>query len=125
MQPQHELSPRPGLGGCFDLLVADLSFISLRTVAPSLAGLTCEPGDAVVLVKPQFEVGRASLGSGGVVRDPDARAAAVMEVLSSLDAAGLGAQDIMWSPLEGGDGNVEYLVWAVKGAAVKHLEAPR
>ncbi len=114
-----------GLGGCFELTVVDLSFISLLTVAAPLADLTCEGGDAVLLIKPQFEVGRERVGSGGVVRDPDARSSAVQTVLAGLNAARLGPQAIMESPVEGGDGNVEYLVWAVKGAAATPLEVPK
>lgn len=112
------------LGGCFDLLVADLSFISIRTVAGPLATLVCDGADAVVLVKPQFEVGRRSLGSGGVVRDPETRAAAVRGAMSALAKAGLGAQGVIRSPVSGGDGNVEYLVWAVKRAPARALEVP-
>ncbi len=115
----------PGeLGGCFDLLVADLSFISIRTVAPSLAALVCDGADAVVLIKPEFEVGRAALGHGGVVRDEEVREAAVRGVIDALDSAGLGAQHIIRSPVKGGDGNVEYLVWAVRRAAARPLEVP-
>lgn len=113
------------LGGCFDLLVVDLSFISIRTVAASLAELACDGADAVVLVKPQFEVGRAGLGSGGVVRDIEARDAAVRMVIDALNDAELGSQRIIRSPVEGGDGNVEYLVWAVKRASARPLEVPR
>lgn len=112
------------LGGCLDLLVADLSFISIRTVAGTLAALVCDGGDAVVLVKPQFEVGRQNLGSGGVVRDPETRAAAVRGAMSALANAGLGAQGVIRSPVSGGDGNVEYLVWAVKRAPARALEVP-
>ncbi len=112
------------LGGCFDLAVVDLSFISVRTVARSVADLVCPGGDAILLVKPQFEVGRAALGSGGVVRDAEARSAALAGVVEALLAAGLGAQASMVSPVEGGDGNVEYLVWAVRGAVATTLEGP-
>ncbi len=112
------------LGGCFGLLVADLSFISIRTVAGPLATLLCDGADAIVLVKPQFEVGRQSLGSGGVVRDPETRTAAVRDAMAALADVGLGAQGIIRSPVTGGDGNVEYLVWAVKRAPARPVEVP-
>ncbi len=99
------------------LVVADLSFISLRTVAPTLCGPVAEPGaDLVLLVKPQFEVGRAAASKGkGVVRDPDLWLGALVEVTSALVAAGTGIVGAMASPLTGAAGNVEFLVHARKG----------
>lgn len=102
----------PGdLGAPFDVVVADLSFISLSLVLPALAALTAVGGHVVVLVKPQFEVGRGSLGRGGVVRSRTARA----EVLERLDAearaAGLTPVDLERSPVTGSSGNIEYLWW--------------
>ena len=98
------------VGGPFDVVVADLSFISLTAVAPTLVHLTAPTGDLVVLIKPQFEVGRAvAARGGGVVRDDRARLVAVDHVRTafvSQDAAVLG---VMVSPLTGMSGNVEYL----------------
>jgi 23S rRNA (cytidine1920-2'-O)/16S rRNA (cytidine1409-2'-O)-methyltransferase len=98
------------VGGPFDVVVADLSFISLTTVAPALVDLAAPAGDLVVLIKPQFEVGRAvAARGGGVVRDEGARLAAVDRVREAFvgqDAAVLG---VMVSPLTGMSGNIEYL----------------
>jgi 23S rRNA (cytidine1920-2'-O)/16S rRNA (cytidine1409-2'-O)-methyltransferase len=98
------------LGGPVDLTVADLSFISLVTVAPALARCTKADGDLVLLVKPQFECGRARIGKGGVVRDPAVHRAVLHEVRDCLRDAGLHVVDVMVSPLQGADGNVEFLV---------------
>jgi 23S rRNA (cytidine1920-2'-O)/16S rRNA (cytidine1409-2'-O)-methyltransferase len=98
------------LGGTVDLAVADLSFISLRTVAPALVRCTKPDGDLVLLVKPQFEAGRARVGKGGIVRDPDVHRAVLREVVLGLASSGLFVIDVMVSPLRGADGNVEFLV---------------
>jgi 23S rRNA (cytidine1920-2'-O)/16S rRNA (cytidine1409-2'-O)-methyltransferase len=101
----------PGdIGGVVELTVADLSFISLVTVAPALARCTAEDGDLVLLVKPQFEAGRARIGKGGIVRDPEVHRAVLHEVRDGLAAAGLFVTDVVRSPLRGADGNVEFLV---------------
>jgi 23S rRNA (cytidine1920-2'-O)/16S rRNA (cytidine1409-2'-O)-methyltransferase len=100
------LEPRP------DLCVADLSFVSLRTVAPNLLALTTPDADFVLLVKPQYEAGRARVGRRGIVRDPDVHAAVLREVVASLDAAGLVVGAVVPSPLRGADGNVEFLAHA-------------
>ncbi|WP_235543666.1 TlyA family RNA methyltransferase [Phycicoccus sp. Soil803] len=99
------------LGGAVDLLVADLSFISLTLVLETFRGLLTDEGDAVVLVKPQFEVGRTRLGKGGIVRAQGDRAWAVTEVARAAVAAGLHPQGLARSPIEGGEGNAEYLLW--------------
>jgi 23S rRNA (cytidine1920-2'-O)/16S rRNA (cytidine1409-2'-O)-methyltransferase len=96
-------------GGPAELAVADLSFISLRTVAPALLRLTVPSARFVMLVKPQFEAGRARLGHGGIVRDPAVRRAVLGEVVDGLADAGLVVSAVMRSPLKGADGNVEYL----------------
>jgi 23S rRNA (cytidine1920-2'-O)/16S rRNA (cytidine1409-2'-O)-methyltransferase len=99
------------------LVVADLSFISLRSVLPALCGPVAAPGsDLVLLVKPQFEVGRAAVSKGkGVVRDPALWLGALEGVTSALSAAGTGIVGAMASPLTGAAGNVEFLVHARKG----------
>lgn len=98
-----------------DLVVADLSFISLTKVLPTLVKVA-EPGaDFVLLVKPQFEVGRAQLGKGGVVRDSESRIGAVLNVARSAPA-GLGVRGVCASPLPGPAGNVEYFLWMQRGA---------
>jgi 23S rRNA (cytidine1920-2'-O)/16S rRNA (cytidine1409-2'-O)-methyltransferase len=107
------------LGGPVDVTVADLSFISLVTVAAALKRCTKADGDLVLLVKPQFEAGRTRIGKGGVVRDPSVHRAVLHEVRDGLRAAGLHVIDVMESPLRGADGNVEFLVHAdTQGPAV-------
>ena len=103
--------------GLVDLVVADLSFISLALVLPAF-GRCCHPeGDQLLLVKPQFEVGREMLGRGGVVRDPEQRVEAVLGVAEKAVALGWGTRAVTASPLPGPAGNVEYFVWLQRSAA--------
>ncbi len=104
------------VGEPIDLVVADLSFISLTLVLPALAAVSKAEADFVVMVKPQFEVGREKLGAGGVVRDPALRKAAVIDVADSAYDVGLGTMAITASPLPGPAGNVEYFLWLRRGA---------
>ena len=101
--------------GHVDLVVADLSFISLRLVLPSFDRVTTPEADLLLMVKPQFEVGREALPSGGVVRDPRARVEAVVTVGEHAAAAGWGARGVTASPLPGPAGNVEYFLWLGRG----------
>jgi 23S rRNA (cytidine1920-2'-O)/16S rRNA (cytidine1409-2'-O)-methyltransferase len=103
------------VGPPVDLVVADLSFISLRLVLDALVACTAPGGDLVPMVKPQFEVGRDRLGSGGVVRDPRLRASAVLDVVAAARARGLALCDVVASPLPGPSGNVEYFCWLRRG----------
>jgi 23S rRNA (cytidine1920-2'-O)/16S rRNA (cytidine1409-2'-O)-methyltransferase len=98
------------LGGPVDLTVADLSFISLRTVLPALVACTAAAGELLPMVKPQFEVGRERLGAGGVVRDPVLRRAALGEVAAAARGLGLVLRGAVASPLPGPSGNVEYFL---------------
>jgi 23S rRNA (cytidine1920-2'-O)/16S rRNA (cytidine1409-2'-O)-methyltransferase len=99
------------IGGLVDVVVADLSFISLRTVLPALSRCLKADGDAVVMVKPQFEVGHDAIGPGGVVRNVAARVNAVLAVAEAGRELGLGAVGVTASPLPGPAGNVEYFLW--------------
>jgi 23S rRNA (cytidine1920-2'-O)/16S rRNA (cytidine1409-2'-O)-methyltransferase len=99
------------IGGPVELTVADLSFISLRTVLPALVACTAPDGDLVPMVKPQFEVGRRRLGPGGVVRDPDLRLAALREVAEVAAQLGWWPRGAVASPAPGPAGNVEYFLW--------------
>jgi 23S rRNA (cytidine1920-2'-O)/16S rRNA (cytidine1409-2'-O)-methyltransferase len=99
-----------------DLVVADLSFISLTLVLPALVRCATPDADFVLLVKPQFEVGRGRVGAGGVVRDATARSDAVKKVCAAAGQLGLGVHGITASPLPGPAGNVEYFVWLRRGA---------
>ena len=97
-----------------DLVVSDLSFISLKTVLPALAGCSADGADLLLMVKPQFEVGKERLGSGGVVKSPQLRVEAVVSVAHSAQELGLSIRDVVASPLPGPSGNVEYFLWLRK-----------
>jgi 23S rRNA (cytidine1920-2'-O)/16S rRNA (cytidine1409-2'-O)-methyltransferase len=99
-----------------EIVVADLSFISLTLVLPALVACAAPDADFALMVKPQFEVGKARVGTGGVVRDTAVRADAVRTVCRAAAALGLGVRGITASPLPGPSGNVEYFVWLRAGA---------
>ena len=104
--------------GLFDLLVADLSFISLCTVVDRLSELAEEGADCLALVKPQFEAGRRSVGKRGVVKDPLVHSQVIRKVGTCLLKAGLGPRRVVASPLVGAkSGNREFFIWSVKGEA--------
>jgi len=104
------------VGEPIGLVVADLSFISLTLVLPALSAVSKPDADFLLMVKPQFEVGREKLGAGGVVRDPGLRKSAVMDVAMSAYDVGLGTQGVVASSLPGPAGNVEYFLWLKRGA---------
>lgn len=99
------------VGAPVDLVVADLSFIPLGLVLPALVRCAAPHADLLPMVKPQFEVGRENLPSGGVVRDPEARADAVRRVAAQAWDLGLGVRGVVASPLPGPSGNVEFFLW--------------
>lgn len=99
-----------------DVVVGDLSFIPLGLVLPALVRCAAPDADLVLMVKPQFEVGRERLGSGGVVRSTQLRAESVRKVAEQAAALGLGALGVTASPLPGPSGNVEYFLWLRSGA---------
>jgi 23S rRNA (cytidine1920-2'-O)/16S rRNA (cytidine1409-2'-O)-methyltransferase len=109
-------------GGTVDLVVADLSFISLRLVLPALLACGGQDADLLPMVKPQFEVGKDRLGAGGVVRDPALRADAVATVLRAAGELGLRAHGVVASPLPGPAGNVEYFAWLRRGVPLDGQE---
>lgn len=96
-----------------DVVVADLSFISLQKVLPAVRGIAGPGTQALLLVKPQFEVGRERLGSGGVVRDPALHHDAVASVARAAEEAGLRVRAVVPSPLPGPNGNREFFLWLV------------
>lgn len=98
-------APRPDLG------VLDLSFISLTKVLSPLWELLIPPRELILLVKPQFEVGRDRVGEKGVVRNPKDHQWGIIEVLKTAQAIGWSAQGLTWSPIRGPAGNIEYLLW--------------
>ncbi|NEE04684.1 TlyA family RNA methyltransferase [Phytoactinopolyspora halotolerans] len=99
------------VGEPVDVVVGDLSFISLRLVLESLVSVASADADYALMVKPQFEVGKDRVGKGGVVRDPQLRADAVMSVAQAAAEVGLGMAGVTASPLPGPSGNVEYFLW--------------
>jgi 23S rRNA (cytidine1920-2'-O)/16S rRNA (cytidine1409-2'-O)-methyltransferase len=107
----------PDLVGLVDVVVGDLSFISLDLVLDALVGVTREDGDLALMVKPQFEVGKDKVGKGGVVRDLDLRTTAVVGVATAAARRGWGARAVTTSPLPGPSGNVEFFLWLRKGPA--------
>ncbi|CAN5413531.1 TlyA family rRNA (cytidine-2'-O)-methyltransferase [soil metagenome] len=104
------------IGGPVDLITADLSFISLTLVLAALSDLGAQGGDMLLMVKPQFAVGRDRIGQGGVVRDPLLRAAAVASVGAAAAELGWGAAGVTASSLPGPAGNVEYFLWLRRDA---------
>ncbi|MBY4112144.1 TlyA family rRNA (cytidine-2'-O)-methyltransferase [Rhodococcus sp. 05-2255-1e] len=104
------------IGGPVDVIVADLSFISLKLVLPAFVACSTSGTDMVLMVKPQFEVGKDRVGSGGVVRDPALRAEAVEDVANAALASNLRVEAVAASPLPGPSGNVEYFLWLKAGA---------
>lgn len=100
-----------------DLIVMDVSFISATYIIPQFEALLKENGHAVCLIKPQFEVGRAMLGKGGIVKDPKAHRAAVERVMASGIASGLKPTGLIPSPVTGGDGNREFLICFAHGSS--------
>lgn len=104
------------------LVVADLSFISLRTVMPALGSIAADDARAVFLVKPQFEAGPADVGRGGVVRDPDVWARVLSEVIAAAADHGYAAQGMMASPIRGPAGNVEFLLSTRRGVAAASID---
>jgi len=105
------------IDGPVDLVVGDLSFISLELVLDALLGVTRPDGDLALMVKPQFEVGKDRVGKGGVVRDLSLRAEAVSAVAGAALRRGWGARAVTTSPLPGPSGNVEFFLWLRQGAA--------
>ena len=97
-----------------DIVVIDVSFISLEKVIPPVLRFLNPGAGIVALIKPQFEVGKGQVGKGGIVRDEDARSAAVEKIRTAFQSAGLEVKGIIPSPITGQDGNVEYLIYAIK-----------
>ncbi|WP_030167335.1 TlyA family RNA methyltransferase [Spirillospora albida] len=111
------------LGEPPDLVVGDLSFISLTLVLDPVRRCAAPDADYAMMVKPQFEVGRERVGAGGVVRDPELRAEAVRHVAAHAGTLGLGVLGVAASPLPGPSGNVEYFLWLRAGAPPLDEEA--
>jgi len=103
------------VGAPFSIVVADLSFISLCTVASVAVAVGADDADWILLVKPQFEAGKEQVGKGGIVRDVDVRRETVATVADCYAVLGLGARGVVDSPIKGGKGNREFLLWLRRG----------
>ncbi len=100
------------VGAAPSLLAMDVSFISATLVLPAVVAACARPLDAIILVKPQFEVGREQVGKGGIVRDQQAQQGAVEKVRSAMAALGAASTDAIESPILGAEGNREFLLYA-------------
>jgi 23S rRNA (cytidine1920-2'-O)/16S rRNA (cytidine1409-2'-O)-methyltransferase len=109
---EPSLLPEP-----IDIAVADVSFISLEKVVPGILKFLKPDGEIIALIKPQFEVGKGRVGKGGIVRDEAARTAAVNRIADYFRGLGLHVKGVIPSPITGQDGNVEYLIYALRHGA--------
>lgn len=110
--------------GDFELAVMDVSFISATKIIPALVPLLADAGRLIVLIKPQFEVGRGEVGKGGIVRDPQQHARVVDEVNGVARNLGLQVRGVIESPIHGADGNVEFLALYEKSSPASGAESP-
>jgi len=97
-----------------DFISADVSFISLKKVIPVMYGLLKENGRAVMLVKPQFECGKSEIGKNGIVRSEKVHRAVLSDIMSFCHSSGFSVMGADFSPIQGGDGNIEYLLYVSK-----------
>lgn len=112
-------------GGLCDVMVGDLSFISLTLCLPAIAQCMAPGADLFPMVKPQFEVGKERLGHGGVVRDPALRAEVTADVARFAQSLGLSLKAVAASPLPGPSGNVEFFLWLVNDGGVSAVDEGR
>ena len=110
------------VGSYADIIVMDVSFISQTLILPRFQMLLNDGGDVVTLIKPQFECGREALGKGGIVKKPEHRLSAVRRVVSVAEENGLHLCGLIRSPIEGGDGNVEFLARFTKDMNTQPIE---
>jgi 23S rRNA (cytidine1920-2'-O)/16S rRNA (cytidine1409-2'-O)-methyltransferase len=109
--------PRP------EVAVMDVSFISTKLLIPKLVEVLVHPAEIISLVKPQFEAGRHHVGKGGIVRDPQVHVQVLYDLVSFVESLGLRCGGLDYSPISGGDGNIEYLAWWRGDASSAHAEA--
>ena len=109
------------LGAPFDLVVTDVSFISLRIVLPHLLALLGEDGQLVALVKPQFEAGKGRVGKRGVVRDPAVHEDVLRATVDAAQEGGLVVRGLAYSPIKGPQGNIEFWMWAARTGEAKDV----
>ncbi|KAB8128478.1 TlyA family RNA methyltransferase [Gracilibacillus oryzae] len=98
-----------------DFATVDVSFISLKLILQPLYNILANVSDCVILIKPQFEAGREQVGKKGIVRDPAIHKQVIEEILSFADGIGFSMEGLTFSPITGGDGNIEFLAWLKKG----------
>jgi 23S rRNA (cytidine1920-2'-O)/16S rRNA (cytidine1409-2'-O)-methyltransferase len=119
LEPKQLEGPEPTFASI------DVSFISLKLILPTLAALIAEGSGVVALIKPQFEAGRDKVGKSGVVREPSVHLEVLKSVIGSASTIGYELKDITFSPITGGEGNIEFLaywVWQGKPGAAKPSE---
>lgn len=105
-----------------DFICTDVSFISLTKIIPVIHSLLDDGGSAVMLIKPQFECGRADIGKKGIVRSEKVHLRVIREIASFCESSGLGVRGIDYSPIKGGDGNIEYLIYVKKNQSGKAFD---
>jgi len=111
------------LGAPFDIVVIDVSFISLRIVMDSLLQLLGDSGDLVALVKPQFEAGKGRVGKRGVVKDPEVHVDVLEAAVATAQNGGLVVRGLTFSPIKGPEGNIEFWMWAARDGSPTELTA--
>lgn len=109
------------LGAPFDLVVCDVSFVSLEKVLPALLALMSADAVLLALVKPQFEAGKGRVGKRGVVRDPRVHTDVLEHAVACVEYAGLLVKGLTWSPLKGPEGNIEFWLYAARAGAASPL----
>ncbi|SER15795.1 23S rRNA (cytidine1920-2'-O)/16S rRNA (cytidine1409-2'-O)-methyltransferase [Gracilibacillus ureilyticus] len=108
-----------------DFATVDVSFISLRLILEPLYNILSEQSDCIILIKPQFEAGRDQVGKKGIVRDPDVHKQVGVNILTFAKNIGFSISGLTFSPITGGDGNIEFLAWLKKGShSNKHENLP-
>lgn len=118
LKPEDLRGPRP------DFAAIDVSFISLRLILPTLKALIPPGSGVVALIKPQFEAGREAVGKSGVVRDPAVHEEVLARVCGFADTEGFGLRGLTWSPITGGEGNIEFLAYWLAGEPAGYRASP-
>lgn len=111
------------VGAPFDLAVVDVSFIGALKVLPEVLGLLSPEGSLVVLVKPQFEIGKGRVGKKGVVREASAHTEVLESVMAGMRENGLAVRGATWSPITGPEGNIEFWIWADRSGVDQSVDA--
>lgn len=108
-----------------DFISADVSFVSLKLIIPKIAELLPTDGEAAVLIKPQFEAGRQAIGKNGVVKDRKAHVSVLEDIAAFCFSAGVPVQKLVYSPITGGSGNIEYLAYLKKGGEYRGFDCKK